>query len=80
MKLFNITDKERLYKFLDECTGDLRISLPDGQEYEWKQDRERVVRAIGDAATVENVNIRLGMQSNMDSAMLVKYMMESVAC
>ncbi len=50
MMIYNINDVERLFNTLDSCNGDVRITLQDGAEYEWHEDRKimkSLIRGLG---------------------------------
>lgn len=80
MLLYNITDVNKLYSVLDNCSGNVDMILPDGKSLNWKESRD-VALSLASAMPVMTLdNIELKVQNGKDLNRIISFMMDEKAC
>lgn len=77
MKLFNVTEIERLFETLDQCKGDVKLIAADGTTFNWKESSEKVksfARALP-LKKLDRVELRLENERDFDG--VLRYMMQA---
>lgn len=77
MRLFNITEVERLFETLDQCKGNVELITSDGTSFDWKKSGEKV-KSFAKALPVKKLDhVELRLQNERDFDGVLRYMMQA---